>query len=383
MRDVIKEHRVVCGTSFVSILDKNLPFKIATTTMEYVEEYPNFFYFGRAEYGTFLDSFFEHHVLTYTSEQAVIALDSLWQDVVKQVANVQICLDQHDASSIANARPDFTAMHQNAIVMKGEAKVTAVEMNSKSGELTQKFHKTAYKAFPKGCTIIPAVMTSNEAIALYAVQYFNKKFTKNLVKEYNVSNLGGRVLFAVDLFKILIWIVSQVEPVEGLHLIPDVRTKTPSGHHVTLLRVGLYKEFNQRTLSRIPMDILKDIYKAKLPNVEHGTVNCKTITITRVGSRLGDALRVRTLDRKNVYDQIERGLAQMHDLGYSHCDLSLDNIFVDSVEDGGAVFLGDLEFCRMNTAEAPTDTRRADKRAKTAFDLDNLQLKKLSDELNK
>ena len=32
--------------------------------------------------------------------------------------------------------------------------------------------------------------------------------------------------------------------------------------------------------------------------------------------------------RKNVYNQLEGGLAQMHGLGYSHCDLSLDNIFV-------------------------------------------------------
>ena len=56
---------------------------------------------------------------------------------------------------------------------------------------------------------------------------------------------------------------------------------------------------------------------------------------------------------------------------------------MDSVEDGGAVFLGDLEYFRENTAKPPTDTLRADKRAKTALELDNFQLNKLSDELNK
>mgnify|MGYP003387105700 FL=1 len=384
MKQIINEHRIAGGIPFTEVLRNDLPFTIASTDMEAMGGFHSEkFCFGRAEYGPSLETFLQHHVLTTTSEQAVVVLDGMWQDILKQVANVQVCLDQHDASSIVKARPDFTALHQNVLVMKGEAKITALEMNAKANELVNKFHKTAYKMFPKGCNSIPAVMTSNEMISLYSVQYFNKRYTKAIVKEYNVENLGDRVQFVVDLFKILIWVMSQVEPVEGLHLVPDVRTRTPNGHHVTLTECGIFKEFRVSSdAPAINMDALKKIYEAKLHNVEYGTVNCTSVTIHRVGSRLQDALRARTMNKQEVYQQVQQGLEQLHSLGYSHCDVCMDNVFVDFVEDGGVVFLGDLEYCTANDDAPPTHIKRADKRAKTAIALDGIQLQKFLDELN-
>jgi len=100
-----------------------------------------------------------------------------------------------------------------------------------------------------------------------------------------------------------------------------------------------------------------------------------------VGSRLRDAMRVRHMDVRAVFDQVKFGIEQLHANGYAHCDVCVDNIFVDSQEDGGAVFLGDLEYCRGIAEEAPTDIQRADSRANTAGELDLIQLEKLKDEL--
>jgi hypothetical protein len=79
--------------------------------------------------------------------------------------------------------------------------------------------------------------------------------------------------------------------------------------------------------------------------------------------------------------QVELGVSQLHANSIAHCDLCLDNIFVDNVEDGGRVFLGDVEYCCAIESPAPTDLRRSDRRARTAGDLDSLQLEKLKDEL--
>ncbi len=72
---------------------------------------------------------------------------------------------------------------------------------------------------------------------------------------------------------------------------------------------------------------------------------------------LRDALRVRHMDKRKVLNQIRSGINQLHANGYAHCDLYVDNIFVDSEEDGGSVFLGDLEYCRRKDEKPPTDIR--------------------------
>jgi hypothetical protein len=89
------------------------------------------------------------------------------------------------------------------------------------------------------------------------------------------------------------------------------------------------------------------------------------------------------MDRTEVYEQVRKAVGQLHSNGFAHCDICAENIFVDSVEDGGALFIGDLEYCRNRNEKPPPDTRRADARAKTAEQLDNIQLENLKDELAK
>jgi hypothetical protein len=381
VRDIVMDFRVSGGISFTEVLIQPLKFKIPIGSPAVLSQFPGTFVLGEAEYGHSLDVWFEHQLVSLTSEQAVIALDSMWQNVLKRVVMANILMDEHDASSTKLLRPDFTVLYCNALVMKGEAKATYTHMNATENDLIKKFHKAAFKMFPRGCNSIPAVMTCNEAVHLYSISYFNGAFYLSLIKRYDVNVIAGRVEFIVDLFKIIIWIMSQTNPIEGFHLAPGNRTKTRNGHYVTLLETGLLKEFDSNTLHRIKINLMADIYALSLPNVEHGVTNCTSITITRVGSRLRDAIKVRHMNLSDVYMQVEQGVNQLHSNGYAHCDICVDNIFVDSVEDGGGVFIGDLEYCCKKSDKPPKDIRRADKRAKSAEALDSIQLLKFRDEL--
>lgn len=381
LKPTIASTRVGPSVPFVDVLREPLPFKIPILLEDYVIKYPNVFVLGRAEYATSVDTWLEHQLLSYTSEQAVVILDGLWQGCLKELSFLTVLLDEHDFSSKAKLRPDFTGVANNVLVIKGEAKATMKDMNENANDLVSKFHKTAYKSFPQGCNSIPAVTTCNEAISLYSIAYFNKKFTMARVKDYRVSSLEGRVEFIVDIFKILRWIVSQTEPVEKFHLVTGVRVATRNGHHITLTADGIVKEFNHHQLERIPFAIIKEIYANKLPNVEHGVTNCRSITITRVGSKLRDALVVRHLDKRAIYQQVASAVEQLHSIGYAHCDICVDNIFADAVEDGGSIFLGDLEYCCVKTQPPPTSIRRASANARTAEELDNIQLSCFADEL--
>jgi hypothetical protein len=382
VKERIQQCRVASSTRFRDVLAQPLPFKIPISTSDYVNADQNLFEMGRSvEYLMSVDTFLDHQLLSFSSEQAVVVLDGMWQIVLKKIADVTIYLDQHDPSSHASYRPDFTATHEDAIVMKGEAKALLNDMNDHRYDLINKFHSEAYKMFPKGCTEIPAVTTCNEQIRLFGISYFNGRYSLNQISVYDVSVLTGRISFIQDLFKLMIWILSQAEPVEKFHLMPGVRTKTRNGHHVTLNGNHLKKEFSRDSLGRINMDVIRQVYELKLRNVEWGVVNCTSVTITRVGHRLRDVFRLRAFDRRGIFEQIEFAVNQLHANGFAHCDICVDNIFVEPEEDGGAVFLGDVEYCCVLDCSAPTNLKRSHPNAHTAGDLDFIQLQKLKDDL--
>ena len=129
------------------------------------------------------------------------------------------------------------------------------------------------------------------------------------------------------------------------------------------------------------MDVIERIYSLKLPNVEWGTVNGESITINRVGANLVNAFRDRQLRRVDIFDQVSRGVAQLHANRFAFIGICVDNRFVDDVDDGEHAFLGDLEYCCGRDSKPRSDTRRADDRATTAEELDNIQLAKLKDDL--
>ena len=381
VRELLLSYRIPSGTPFTDLLSKPLPFKIPITRQSHIDMFPTVFELGYGEYNESIDLWLGHPLMSLTSEQAVVILDGMWQYLFKVVAMADILLDQHDASSDTRFRPDFTAMLNGVLVMKGEAKAVLTEMMASRNDLIKKFHSSAYKLFPSGCSSIPAVLTCNEQIQLFSLSYFHRKYTMGLAKTYNVLEISSRVEFISDIFRILVWVLSQVNPVDCFHLPPGVRTRTRNGHHITLLAEGIFKEFDHNKLSQIEMDTIRTIYSLKLPNVEWGTVNGRSITITRVGSTLSDAIRVRHLNREDVFEQVSRGIAQLHANGFAHCDICVDNIFVDSLEEGGQAFLGDLEYCGGKDSKPRSGTKRTDVRAKTAEELDNFQLVKLRDEL--
>jgi len=70
----------------------------------------------------------------------------------------------------------------------------------------------------------------------------------------------------------------------------------------------------------------------------------------------------------------------LHGLGVSHCDICVDNVFVDF--EGDTVFLGDLEYVQDCESPAPTGLRRSDSRATNGSELDILQLIAFKDEIS-
>ena len=76
---------------------------------------------------------------------------------------------------------------------------------------------------------------------------------------------------------------------------------------------------------------------------------------------------------------MQKVLDELHSLGRAHCDLSLNNVFID---DAGVVFLGDLEYLSplndspafVNIDRLPHGTVSAS--VKTALELDNLHFQR-------
>ncbi len=173
-----------------------------------------------------------------------------------------ILSDEYDLPSQPRSRSDFTAMYEKTLVIKGQAKATLKDMMMSAGDLIAKFHPAAYKLFPDGSSSIPTITTCNEAITLYSINYY-QKFTMQQIRHYDVSVIQGRVAFIVDVFKIVVWILSQTNPIEVFHLAPDVRTKTRNEHHVTLLSTGIFKEFDSHKIQNINTELMKSIYELK------------------------------------------------------------------------------------------------------------------------
>ena len=192
-------------------------------------------------------------------------------------------------------------------------------------------------------------------------------------------SLEGRKNFIVDILKIGVWIVSQVEPIARFHLTTGVRLGTRNRHHITLQRDGILKEFSADRISNISMDSIKAVYDSRLPNVEQGHTNCTSITITSIGRRLSDAIAARIVTKEQVLLSVGQAVDQLHSIGIAHCDICTDNVFVDL--QNNTVFLGDLEYCRPLHETPPIGIARGDSTAATARELDLIQLRHLSDEL--
>ena len=284
-----------------------------------------------------------------------------------------------DASSQISLRPSFTGMYQDTLVVKGEAKILRSQIPTAIKEIISKFHSTAYLLFPKYCPQLPGFASCRDQISLHSISFngHDRVFCEQPVNIYDTSNAFVRLMFIQDIFRIAIWIVSQIGPIQGFHLVPDVRIVTRNGHHITFGANGILKEF--KDVKRVSMDVIRTIYLANLPNVEQGHINGLSITITSIGRRVADALTAGYVTKEQVFSQTQVAVNQLHSLGFAHCDICLENIFVNV--ETGVVFLGDLEYCRPMDQEPPEGLRRSDNSARRACDLDTIQLEKLKDEL--
>ena len=381
MSQEILKYSVDLNISFVSLIGSNgkLPFKIPVANQELVLRFPDILELGKAEYGCAIDMWLDGTVSSASSETATVVLDSNWQLVLEKVCNLTVFLNQKGASSQISLRPDFTGMYLNTLVVKGEAKAQRSQIPSAIKELISKFHSTAYLLFSKHCPEIPGFASCRDQISLHSIFFCGRDrvFCEKPVKIYDTSNFDMRLMFIQDLFKIAIWIVSQREPIQRFHLVPDVRMVTRNAHHITFVNGGIVKEF--KNIESIPMNIIKSIYLAKLLNVEQGHANCSSITITSIGRRVKDALEEGYVTKTDVLMQTQAAVNQLHSLGFAHCDICLDNIFVNL--ETGVVFLGDLEYCQLMDQNPPKSLRRSDSRARTAGELDTIQLEKLELEL--
>jgi hypothetical protein len=379
VRAKVIAHRTSTTESFVTVIARPLPFKIPVINMRHVLEYPHIFEFGEAEYKTALDTWIEIFGGSATSERTVVANDLLWQKVLKVLCHLNVKLNESDQSSQLRLRPGFTAMHLGIMVAKGEAKCYMDDMVTAIKELVDRFHPSAHLLLPADCPEVPGFATCQQGASIHRIFYSGGIFKEELVKTYQFHTELGRVQFICDIFKIALWIDGQVRPVDQFHLPPDVRMKTSNKHHVTLKKDGLVKEFHHGQDYSVAIARIKTIYEAKLPNVEQGVTNFTSITITRIGRRLAHAIHIHGLDKRVAINGAERAVQQLHAIGMAHCDICADNTFVDLQT--GVVFLGDLEYCRPLADAPPVDTRRAYLAARTAQELDTLQLAKLRTEL--
>lgn len=369
----ILKHRVHPNVPFTTVLESPLPFKIPVIDAELAVAHPSVLECGRSEYATAVDQWLSDFASTLglTSESGVVATDFLWQGILGKLCNLTVLL----------TTPDFTGMFNNSLVIKGEAMTDSSEIPTAISELIDKFHATAHLMFPSLCPVIPGIISSRQIISLHRIYFdsFARHYRQDLVKQYRVLEFEERLRFIVDIFKIAIWIVSQTSPAPFFHLVTNVRIQTRNKHHVTLMRDGILKEFYLGSDRQIPMEIIRAIYNAKLPNVEQGIANSTTVTITTVGRRLRDVVRSGEFEKRFVFAQVQEAVRQLHSLGIAHCDICVDNVFVNVV--GDVVFLGDLEYCQLMVNPPPINIRRADSRARTAGELDLIQLDKFGDEL--
>ena len=369
----ILKHRVHPNVPFTTVLESPLPFKIPVIDAELAVAHPSVLECGRSEYATAVDQWLSDFASTLglTSESGVVATDFLWQGILGKLCNLTVLL----------TTPDFTGMFNNILVIKGEGMADSSEIPTAISELIDKFHATAHLMFPSLCPVIPGIISSRQIISLHRIYFdsFARHYRQDLVKQYRVLEFEERLRFIVDIFKIAIWIVSQTSPAPFFHLVTNVRIQTRNKHHVTLMRDGILKEFYLGSDRQIPMEIIRAIYNAKLPNVEQGIANSTTVTITTVGRRLRDVVRSGEFEKRFVFAQVQEAVRQLHSLGIAHCDICVDNVFVNVV--GDVVFLGDLEYCQLMVNPPPINIRRADSRARTAGELDLIQLDKFGDEL--
>ena len=369
-------------SSLDEALAQPLPFKIAVMDIKWVNTFPESLCLGRAEYFYCVDSWL-YRSLNFVSETSVNSLDSLWINIVNTcIRGSVLYLNQHDPSSACRLRPDTTVMKDGTLLLKGEAKFDAVEMEAARVQLLGSFFSESIRCFPRNSRAVVGVTTCRQMAKVYKISFLSGHPTLTTHRSYDLqTTAAGRLSFIVDIFKAMRWMASVVDPVSKFHLIPSVRRETPNHHHVTWGPRGILKEYhNPRPLL---IGRILEVYSHKLQHVEWGEAvesNQNAIMITRVADKLTAAIYAEKISREQAINHITLAVQELHSINLAHCDIVMDNVFVD---DAGVAFLDDLEYLTPVNDPAPLNSRwnPAENPGLTAAQLDILLLSKFAAEV--
>lgn len=369
MMNKVNTHK---ADSIDSALNNELAFKLPTSSVEFVNMYPQCFELAYGEVASSVD-WWLYHAMDGEAEISVVSIDAGWIHVIQCLSEVQILRDQASESSVGTTRRDATITKNSAIVIAHEGKYAASQLETATNSLIAKLFPEARLLFPMGTFEIIGIVTSATFVQMLRIFWHGNGFHTKILHSYDVSSLEDRMRFLIDIAKLCKWIANVEHPNKSFHLFPGVRTRTTNGHFVTWLGGTILKELKKGKGYETAVTRINTIHEMNLQHVEWGqrTGKANAILITRVGRTLRNALKERIITKAQVLANVRDGIQELHNAGFAHCDIRIDNIFVD---ERGA-FVDDLEYLTP-TNEHPPNFNHIQNHAKpkTARDLDALQL---------
>ena len=307
MKDRIFAHAPRDLVDLSAVLESNLSYKIAVKTMKFVESFSDTFELGDCEYGVAVDSLLEH-ILVGSSEMTTVSRNADFLKIFDICCGYMVYRDQVDPSSIVRKRPDDTVVAARSVCLKNEAKAEPSEAEAARKELIDKLSPDALRVFPANSQSIFGMTTFPNLINIYSIGFnlTTKIFFTTPLCTFDMRHLNNRVLFVKAVFKIAEWMSAVSGPHEEFHLVPDVRRDTPNGHHITWTNDCLKKEL--KLSSPATMSRIDNIYRARMPNVEWGTVELPNVLyVTRIGFKLRRAILSNMITREKALVDVRQG----------------------------------------------------------------------------
>jgi hypothetical protein len=372
-----------------SALASPLNFRIPTIDSNIVLEFGNIFQLARSEFQLILEHWLRGvSVGGGDSETTTVIDDAKWLELITvSCGAVATYLNQKDAPSMVQLRSDVSQYVNGAMFLKVGQKAKQQDLGVACEELVDKMSNEAHRAFPRGSNTVVGVASAGGLVEIVLITPgSNGQYRANMHTHFNVTLREQKVQFLTELMKYLRFVVTIERPNSDFHLIPGLRRETSNGHHVTWDREGLLKEY-RRLRSPLQMQYLQDVYAAQLPHVERGIIPDPKIHVARIlslGRKLSTCIGDGTVSKGVAFDHIASAVNELHSIGYAHCDICVNNCFVDTA---GVVFLDDLEYVRPADMPPPTDPGKNHRLPfgailpPTARELDILQLQSFQLEL--
>lgn len=386
LRELLRSH---CTNTLEESLLRPLDFKIPTTSLSHLRDYPGIFQQANSEIVNTLPYFLSGNssIGDGSFETSTAVSDGAWISLINLCCpGVCVYYNQKDQSSMVRLRPDVALYMNGALFLKGEQKAKQQDLEIAEVELVDKLHSSALNVFPMGSRSILGFTSTLKIVTIFHISHQDDSFTTHTPLNFEMSHERGRVEFLVFLMKFLRFVVTIERPNQRFHLVPNIRKRTLNGHHVTWVREGILKEY--RTLrSDQQMQWIGEVYQLSLLHVEHGYIVAdRTSIATRVGRTLSACITDGTVTIDVAFTHIRLGVDELHRNGFAHCDICVDNCLVDVSGPTPLVFLDDLEYIRpidYPPPPPPHNSRLPPGTAlpSTAQELDKLQLQSLKNQI--